>query len=189
MASIISYLAIGTTVLVGASFLLVAILTGVPTLSSTKSEANAIVALIERMNLPSGAVIFDLGSGWGALVVALANAFPDASVRGIEISPFPYMFSRLRAYGLPNVSLKWGNFFRADLSCADVVTCYLMPAPMSRINSWLDRSLKPGTYVVANTFLFRNRTVSASRLGILRGTIAVYVWPAYQRIGCIEQEV
>ena len=43
----------------------------------------------------------------GALVVALAQAVPNASVHGVEMSPFPYLISRLRTRSLSNVSLRF----------------------------------------------------------------------------------
>jgi hypothetical protein len=177
------YLAAFLTVLLGLSLVLWTALTGVPTLSSSRSETSAIVDLLREVKLPARAVIVDLGSGWGRLVVALARAFPDASVQGVERSPFPYLVSGVRARRLPNVSLRRGDFFRSDLRDADAVTCYLMPSLMVRVGELLDRSVKPGTHVVSNAFLFRERTVSATRRGAWGGTVALYVWPARQWIG------
>lgn len=72
----------------------------------------------------------------GALVVALARAFPDATVQGVEISLFPYLVSRLRTYHLPNVSLKWGNFFHRDPGNAEAIVCYLMPGVMAKLGDF-----------------------------------------------------
>lgn len=183
MPVIISYPAIVVTVLVGLSLLLWTALTGVPTHSSSKAEADAVIALLKDAKLPQHAVIVDLGSGWGSLVVALARAFPDASVQGVEMSPFPYLISRLRARKLSNVSLRWGNFFHSDLKNADAITCYLMPGRMARVSELLDSTVKPGTCVVANAFQFRGRSVAASLQGAWCGTIALYIWPARQWTG------
>lgn len=136
-----------------------------------------IVALLKHVTLPKHALIVDLGSGWGALVIALARAFPEASVQGVEISLFPYLVSRLRTHHLPNVSLKWGNFFRSDPGNADAIVCYLMPGVMVKLGEFLDKALKPGTFIVTNTFLFRERRTSVVRRRGLRGTVALYIWP------------
>ncbi|WP_156516823.1 hypothetical protein [Paraburkholderia caribensis] len=87
MTTLLSYSAILLTVLVGLSLVISSALTGVPTLSSRRSEAHDVISLLKRAGLSRHAVIVDLGSGWGALVVALARAFPEASVEGMEISP------------------------------------------------------------------------------------------------------
>ncbi|MBB2928050.1 methyltransferase [Paraburkholderia silvatlantica] len=173
----IPYLAVFLTLLVGASLLISAALTGVPTLSSGRSEVDDIVALLEHAKLPKHALIVDLGSGWGALVIALARAFPEASVQGVEISLFPYLVSRLRTHHLPNVSLNWGNFFHGDPGNADAIVCYLMPGVMAKLGNFLDKAARPGTFVVTNTFLFRERRASAVRRRGLRGSVALYIWP------------
>jgi hypothetical protein len=166
------------TLLVGASLVSTILKTGVPPLSSNSAERDEVIALLRRAPLPKDAVIMDLGSGWGTLVVALARAFPGSSVQGLEMSLFPYLISRWRTRNLANVSVRYENFFRSDLKNADAVTCYLMPGLMPRVSELLDRTLRPGTLVVSNTFLFRGRTVSAGREGVLRGAVCLYVWPA-----------
>ncbi|MEK6289822.1 MAG: methyltransferase [Paraburkholderia tropica] len=176
-ASFVPHFAVFLTLLVGASLLISAAFTGVPTLSSRRSEVDDIVALLKHAKLPQHALIVDLGSGWGALVAALARAFPEATVQGVEVSLFPYLVSRLRTHHLRNVSLKWGNFFRSDPGNADAIVCYLMPGVMAKLGDFLDEALKPGTVIVTNTFLFRERRPSAVRRGGLRGTVALYVWP------------
>ncbi|WP_225032147.1 methyltransferase [Paraburkholderia sp. XV] len=176
-ASFVPYFAVLLTLLVGASLLIPAVLTGVPALSSRGSEVDDIIALLEHAKLPKHALIVDLGSGWGALVVALAQAFPEASVQGMEISLFPYLVSRLRTHHLPNVSLTWGNFFCSDPSNADAIVCYLMPGVMAKLGDFLDKAIRPGTFVVTNTFLFREHRASAVRRRGLSGTVALYIWP------------
>ncbi|AYG62306.1 SAM-dependent methyltransferase [Rhizobium jaguaris] len=154
-------------------------LTGVPPVPSSSSEIADVIELLRNANLPMGAIIYELGSGWGSMAIALAHAFPDAEIRGIEISPVPYLFSKLRMRRFENVTIRWGNFFDQDISDADAVTCYLMIKPMQKIGSFLDKMLKDGTPVVSLTFWFRDRQVEASREGPgLRGGAALYSWPA-----------
>ena len=148
-------------------------------MSSGTTEIADVIELLRQANLPKHATIYELGSGWGSLAIALARAFPDADIRGIEISPLPYWFCWLRTCGLRNVSIRWGNFFNVDVSDADAVTCYLMIKPMPKVGAFLDRMLKSGTPVVSLTFWFRDRQVEASRDGPgLRGAAALYHWPA-----------
>jgi len=183
MPAILAYPAIIFTLLASLSLLLWTAFTGVPPQSSSKSEADAVIALLKQAKLPDHAVIIDLGSGWGSLVIALARAFPQASVQGVEMSPFPYLISRFRTRTLSNVSLKRGNFFHSNLKNANAITCYLMPARMAQVSELLDRTVKPGTCVVANAFQFRGRCVAASTQGAWCGTVALYIWPARQWTG------
>lgn len=161
------------------SLLVVQGLTGVPPLSSSALEAADVVALLKQAGLADGAVVYDLGSGWGSLVIALARAFPTAQIRGIEISPLPYWTARLRVRHMPNIQLRRGSFYDCDLSDAQAVTCYLMIKPMPMVARLLDRCLKPGTPVVSLAFWFRDRKIAASlkNAGVL-GAVALYYWPA-----------
>jgi hypothetical protein len=176
---LISVVVLLLVVVAGTSILVFQGFTGVPPMSSSAAEAADVVALLKSAGLPDRAVIYDLGSGWGSLVIALARAFPDAQVRGIEISPLPYWVSRFRARNLPNVVLRRGSFYAGDLTDAHAVTCYLMIKTMPRLAGFLDRTLAPGTPVVSLSFWFRGREVAASSTGAgLLGAAALYYWPA-----------
>ena len=154
-------------------------ITGVPPASSNATEAADVIALLKKAGVGDKAVIYELGSGWGSLVMALARAFPDAEIRGIEISPLPYAVAWLRTRALSNVKLMRKSFYDCDLTDAQAVTCYLMTRPMPRLAALLDRQLAAGTPVVALSFWFRDRTVAASlkNAGLL-GAAALYYWPA-----------
>lgn len=176
---LISTVAVLLAAAAGLSILIFQGLTGVPPMSSNAAEAAAVVTLLKSAGLPDRAVVYDLGSGWGSLVLALARAFPDAQVRGVEISPLPYWVSRLRVRNLPNVALRRGDFYTGDLTDAQAVTCYLMIKTMPKLAGFLDRTLAPGTPVVSLSFWFRDREVAASSTSAgLLGATALYYWPA-----------
>lgn len=179
MADLLSISALLIVLGLGLSLLAVQAITGVPPHPCGSSEAADVVELLKQASLPDQAVIYELGSGWGSMVIALARAFPKARIRGIEMSPLPYWVARLRTRRLGNVSLQLGDFRRCDLKDAQAVTCYLMISPMPKLAALLDRQLCPGTPVVALTFWFRERQVAATRNGRgLRGAAALYYWPA-----------
>ena len=54
---------------------------------------------------------------------------------------------------LPNI---FGDFFKHDLSQADVVNCYLLQSTNEKLEAKLLRELKPGTRVVSYSFTFPN---------------------------------
>jgi hypothetical protein len=164
------------------SIVLFQLVTGVPPLSSNAVEGANVVALLKKAGLAEGAIVYELGSGWGSLVIALARAFPTAQIRGVEISPLPYWVSRFRTRNMPNVSLRRANFFDCDLADAQAVTCYLMINAMPRMAKLLDGALVPGTPVVSLCFWFRDRDVTASLESAgLMGAAALYYWPAVRR--------
>jgi hypothetical protein len=179
LAEVIPWMLALVVLALGASLLLFQAITGSPSLSATRAEANDVVALLRQAGLPAGARIYELGCGWGKQLAAIAREFPDAHVIGIEWSPFPYWIARFRTRRLANVRVHRGNFFKFDLRDASAVTCYLMTKSMPKVADFLDGMLADGTAVVALTFWFRGRKPSAVHDGPgLRGAAALYHWPA-----------
>jgi len=161
-----------------ASILFYYLRTGAPPVPARPTEIADVIALLREAALPDGARVYELGCGWGSLAVGLARAFPGLSIVGIELSPLPYLVSRLRALRHPNLGVRLADFLRSPLNDADAATCYLMIGPMPRLATWLDQQLRPGTPVVTLTFWFRERTPVATRGGPgLRGDAALYRWP------------
>lgn len=82
------------------------------------------IALLRDANLSDLAVIYDLGCGWGSLLITLNRAFPGAHIKRVEISPFPCFVAWVRTRHLRNVSVMRSNFYACDLADADALTCY-----------------------------------------------------------------
>src|SRR5580698_7264585 len=114
MTVIASFLAVLIVLALEASLLIFQGITGVPPMPSTSGEAADVISLLKQAGLPDQAIVYELGSGWGSLVIALARAFPDARIRGIELSPLPYCVARFRTRKMSNVFLQRGNFFTFD---------------------------------------------------------------------------
>jgi O-methyltransferase domain len=179
MVQALEFLALAIVISLCLSLVAAHAMTGVPTMSASSAENADIIALLKLADLPDQAVIYDLGCGWGAQLIALSRAFPHAQIRGIELSPFPYFVALIRTRNLANVVVQSGDFFKTNLGDAQAVTCYLMPSAMRKLAIFLDSVLEPATPVVALTFWFRDRQAAASREGKgLRGAAALYFWPA-----------
>jgi len=148
----------------------------VPPLPSSYREIIDICNLLSDVDSEKNAVIYDLGSGWGDVLIALAKIYPEAEIRGIEISPVPYLFSIVRTFFMKNISISYGNFFLKNISDANIVICYLMPEIMDNVRIFLDDQLKNNQYVISNTFLFREQSFVAVRRGKSRGAVAIYRW-------------
>lgn len=150
--------------------------TSVPPVPTSRAEHDDVIALLREAGLPPRPIIYELGCGWGGLALALGHAFPDATVRAIEISPLPWLVARLRARRTANVVVERSDYLQRPLADADAATAYLMIGPMPRLAAKLDAELRPGSPVVAIAFWFRERTPVASR----RRDVALYRWPADQ---------
>ncbi|NGX42362.1 MAG: hypothetical protein K940chlam7_00642 [Chlamydiae bacterium] len=98
--------------------------------------------------------VYELGSGWGTLAFLLAKALTKCQIIGYELSTFPYFISKLRQWPqrLPNLTLVRGDFFSIPLDDASLIVCYLYPGAMRRLKSKFEKELKPGTWVISNTF-------------------------------------
>lgn len=98
--------------------------------------------------------IYDLGSGWGTLAIPLARHYPHCRVVGFETSFFPYWFSKVRFLfsRLPNLHLERKDFYQVPLQDAGLVVCYLYPGAMRMLSLKLAEELKPGAWVISNTF-------------------------------------
>ena len=118
---------------------------------TSKKAKIAMLALIPRKITGK---VYELGSGWGTLIIPLAREHPGSKVIGYETSPIPYFISKVRVWnsGLKNVQLLKQDFYDASLADAAIVVCYLFPGAMSKLKRKFEKELKPGTIVITNTF-------------------------------------
>jgi len=98
--------------------------------------------------------IYELGSAWGTLALALAKKYPQSQIWGYETSPIPYFLSRLiQHYSTPtNLTFVRQDFFAVDLSKAKLIVCYLYPTCMQRLKAKFEKELHPDTLVASHTF-------------------------------------
>lgn len=102
--------------------------------------------MIDLAGIKAGEKVYDLGCGDGRLVFASAKL--GAKAVGIEIFILPYLFAKIRSWFVPGSRIRYGNFFKVDISDADVVFIFLMEKSYHKILDKFDRELKPGTRVV-----------------------------------------
>jgi len=123
---------------------------GPPFVTTKDAQAGTMAALA---GLRPGETIVDLGSGDGRLLVAAAKA--GCLAVGYEINVFLVLWSRFSAmrHGVSRrVRVRWGNFWKADLSRADVVMVFGFDGIMERLGSKFAAELRPGARVVAHRY-------------------------------------
>ena len=111
---------------------------------------------LEMVDLMPDELLYDLGAGDGRIILMAAEEFGARAI-GIEASPLQYAFTWLRIFFSGNkstLSVRRENFYRTDLSDADVVFAYLTSDQAIRLQDDLASQLKPGTRVVAVAFDF-----------------------------------
>lgn len=158
----------------GLLILIFTLITGVPPMPTHRRVMPVMFDMIPAHEKP--AVAYDLGCGWGGLAFALAARFPDAKVIGIELSPLPWLFCKLRqlVQRRPNLEIRYGNFLRAPLGDADLIFCYLMIGAMRRLTSKLDQESRDGTLVIANSFALHDWLPEDVR--IVHGAMSAWVY-------------
>lgn len=154
--------------------------TGVPPFPSTQRESRAVIALLSTAKIPNKSTIYELGCGWGTLITPLAKNFPNSQIIGIEISPLPWLISKIRTRKLKNVTIFRKNFFKHNLNDANAIISYLMIPPMVKLAQKLDLEITPNTPAITVAFYFKNRhpTAIVPRNGLFQADVAMYLWPA-----------
>ena len=129
-------------------WILVPALYGLPPVS-TKPER--IRKALQLANLQPNEVLYDLGAGDGRVLFIAARDFGAKAV-GIEIGPIQcaLIWLRVTAHGLgEQIKVRWENFYKANLSDADVVFVYATSKELIKLTSHLERHMKPGARLVS----------------------------------------
>ena len=101
-----------------------------------------------------GDIVYDLGSGDGRIIIEAARSFGAKAV-GIEIDPLRFIWAKAKIFFLGlsgRVDVLFGNFFKINISDADIVAIYLLPDTNVKLIDKFVRELQPGTRIVSNTF-------------------------------------
>src|SRR5258706_4673194 len=134
--------------IIGLLWIFVPAIYGLP---SVPTRQERIRKALKLANLQSDEILYDLGAGDGRVLLIAAREF-NANAIGIEIGPIQCALIWLRtvASGFGNkIQIKWGNFLKADLSAADVVFVYATSKEVSRLASYLEKQMKPGSRLVS----------------------------------------
>jgi hypothetical protein len=148
---------------------------GVPFIPTPHHIADAMIGLVPWKG---GETVIDLGAGDGSLLEAVKKARPDTTVRGCEIVPTVWLLGVLRSFiRQSGVKLRLKSMFRENISDADVVFLYLFPHVIEELKAKLDHELRPGAYVVCQTFGFKDvRPLKEVRMLRLGGEVSVYLY-------------
>lgn len=151
-----------------------------------------VLRMLELAGTRSDDLVADLGSGDGRIVITAARRF-GARGLGIELDAGLVQKSRenARLAGVAErVSFVQGDVLTADFSRASVVTVYLLPDLMGRLQPRFAEELEPGTRVVSHAFRMagwrpdRSETMRISRPHAGQGdesTLHLWIVPAKVR--------
>ncbi len=137
------FILIATAALAGISF--------APWVPAWKKDLPRIFKLAD---IKPGQVFYELGCGDGRLIF-YASKVCQAKAIGLEISLPMFLICKFRQILKrdKNVTFKYKNLFKQNLSDADVVYFFGMPDKISKkLKKKLENELKPGTRVISYAF-------------------------------------
>lgn len=94
----------------------------------------------------------DLGCGTAGTLLQLAGQFPRAQFVGVETAPLLFVLAWLRCLLQDNCAIRYRSLWRVDLADFDVAYCFLSPVPMPRLWAKARAEMRPGSWLISNTF-------------------------------------
>jgi protein-L-isoaspartate O-methyltransferase len=114
-------------------------------------------AMLKLADVGPDDFVIDLGSGDGRIVIAAVTRFKARGGLGVDIEPTLVKYSNdtaAQAGIADRVKFREQDLFKTDVGEATVVTVYLLPGAMPRLEQKLLAELKPGTRVVVQDYPF-----------------------------------
>lgn len=128
---------------------IISIISGSP---SGETSARLIKKVFQEIDIKKNDNFVDLGSGFGNVVLTVNDNYHLKNITGYEISPLPYLFSKIRILNCKNIKINYQNMLQADLSKANIVFCYLWPELIQKIIPKLQRELPKGAILISPVF-------------------------------------
>ncbi|HKI52854.1 MAG TPA: hypothetical protein VJ987_01925 [Anaerolineales bacterium] len=120
-------------------------------LPSKPTRPDRIRAALKLVNLQPDEILYDLGAGDGRVLLIAAKEF-EAKAIGLEVGPVQCLIIWLRIVmgGLrERAKIKLANFYKTDISDADMVFIYATSQELLKLASHLERQMKPGSRIVS----------------------------------------
>ena len=134
-----------------------------------RSTPAVIDKMLEMARVKGGDVVYDIGSGDGAIIIRAAKKY---GVRGVGIEIDQDLVAKARDMAFRErvehlVEFRAQDAFTVDVSAATVVTLYMLPEFNAKIRPILERHLRPGSRVVSHDYPIEGWV--ADRVEIVKG--------------------
>ena len=119
-----------------------------------RSTPEVIDRMLDLARVKPGDVVYDIGSGDGAIIIRAAKKY---GVRGVGIEIDQELVLKARDIAFREkvehlVEFRVQDGFTVDVSPATVVTLYMLPEFNAKLRPMLERQLKIGTRVVSHDY-------------------------------------
>jgi tRNA A58 N-methylase Trm61 len=124
------------------------------------SEQVVVEKMLQMAKLKKNDIVFDLGCGDGRIVVTAAKKFGCKGV-GIDYDPnrVEESLETMKKAGVTKeqVEIREGDALKVkDLEKATVITLYMLPEFMEKLEPQIKSRVKPGTRIIAHDYPFPN---------------------------------
>lgn len=126
-----------------------------PSVPWVPTREEVIRTLLSLLRIPKGFVVYDIGCGDGRVAIALAQEFPGIRVKCVEARKDLVEKARkaVESKGLSaRVEVIEGDFFKIDISDADLIYMYLLTSVNQKLRPKLENELKQGAIIVSLDF-------------------------------------
>ncbi len=111
--------------------------------------------VVKVADLKPGDTLYELGCGDARVSIALAKAYPEAHIIGLELAGPLFVWSWIRGTlsGCKNLTIRWKNIFWQDLSNANSVYVFGMTDSLNKkLKAKFLAELKPGARIISYVF-------------------------------------
>jgi SAM-dependent methyltransferase len=131
-------------------YMMAAFFTGAPLVGTRRKM---IKKILDEANLTPGKSFLDLGSGDGRVLEAAVEKYGIYGT-GVEMNFFLVWYCRLRAYLKRTKNIRYiiGDFWKTDMTRADVIYTYLFPNTMEKLKILFEKNGKKGLLVITRIF-------------------------------------
>jgi predicted RNA methylase len=119
-----------------------------------RSTPEVIDRMLEMARVKTGDIVYDIGSGDGAIIIRAAKKY---GVKGVGIEIDQELVTKARQNAAREkvehlVEFRVQDAFTVDVSPATVVTLYMLPDFNAKLRPILDRQLRLGSRVVSHDY-------------------------------------
>lgn len=145
----------------------------VPTFRRDLDRVNKIV------NLKPGDTFLEAGCGNARVTIYIAKNNPEANIIGVEYSFLMFVWAKVRSVlsGLSNLTIRYGDALKVDVSDMDVVYTYgLTDTVNEKLLPKMKQELRPGSRFISYAFTIEGDNV-AKDVSETSSNIYIYTQP------------
>jgi trans-aconitate methyltransferase len=112
-----------------------------------------IETIADKIKIEKNDCIIELGCGRAGFLQVVRQKFPEAKLIGYEYLFLPFLMAQVQnSFQKSKLDIRNVDFFKADLSEANTIYCYLSIRTMKDLEKKFISECKPGTEIISYMF-------------------------------------